>query len=169
MIECEQCGAESLHGALYCTECGASLLPETVDVNGTDLPFSDVLAPISEPALLGQQIGQERDAKTLVVFIPTSGRQLEIPLNNEIRIGRVDPEGDYYPELDLTPDKAADYGVSRSHALIRKTGEGVVLLDSSSTNGTMLNGYLLPAELPYPLRSGDEVRFGQLLVHVFLE
>jgi pSer/pThr/pTyr-binding forkhead associated (FHA) protein len=73
------------------------------------------------------------------------------------------------PELDLTKDRGSDFGVSRLHASIQASNRGVVLIDLGSTNGTLLNNYRLPPDLPYPLHNGDEIRFGRLLVHVFFE
>jgi pSer/pThr/pTyr-binding forkhead associated (FHA) protein len=43
-----------------------------------------------------------------------------------------------------------------------------MLIDLESTNGTLLNNYRLSPHEPYPLHSGDEIRFGDLLVHLFL-
>ena len=57
-----------------------------------------------------------------------------------------------------------DRAISRHHAELRMTAEGVLLRDLNSTNGTFLNQYRLPPELPYPIKNGDEIQFGNLLV-----
>jgi pSer/pThr/pTyr-binding forkhead associated (FHA) protein len=70
-------------------------------------------------------------------------------------------------ELNLAEFDAAAYGVSRAHAVLRLTGQGIALVDLDSTNGTYLNNYRLAPHVAYLLTNGDEVSFGDLLVHVF--
>jgi hypothetical protein len=77
-----------------------------------------------------------------------------IPLGgNPLVIGRL-------PECDVV---LADGNVSRRHAEIRPHGDGWVLADLGSTNGTRLNGFRLTA--PRELRSGDEIAVGNSLLH----
>jgi FHA domain/Domain of unknown function (DUF1707) len=52
----------------------------------------------------------------------------------------------------------SDPSVSRRHAELRADGEGWVLVDVGSTNGTRLNGWRLTG--PAGVRAGDEVVFG---------
>lgn len=168
MIECEECGHSELPGSLFCSECGA-FLPNEQQPDGTLHPFTNILGDNSRPVLLGQELEPAPDAQAIVFVIPGSGRRVRLPLGQTIRIGRADPTQDLKPELDLTADEGAEQGVSRLHATIEDSAEGVFIVDLNSTNGTQLNKYRLPPQLPYPLHSGDELRFGQLLVHVFLE
>lgn len=169
MTKCSECGRYEQPGALFCSECGAFLLPTEEDEAGAKLPFTDALAPPLAPTLIGQETNPATEAQVVTFLIPSSGRRVEMELDHEIQIGRADPDVQHHPELDLTEDEGDAHGVSRLHALIRRSDQGVVLIDDSSTNGTLLNGYRLPSELPYPIHSGDEVRFGQLLVHIFLD
>ena len=60
-------------------------------------------------------------------------------------------------------------GVSRRHARIEVNHLGVVITDLNSTNGTRLNDFDLPPDLPYALNHGDELYFGHLLARVFFE
>jgi DNA-binding response OmpR family regulator len=52
----------------------------------------------------------------------------------------------------------AEQRVSRHHAELRRSGDGYVLADLDSTNGTCLNGHLLSR--PLPLRDGDVIELG---------
>ena len=66
------------------------------------------------------------------------------------------------PDLDLTRHDAAEYGVSRKHALLRIAEEGLQLIDLGSLNGTRCNGAQLLPEVPQMLRHEDIIEFGNL-------
>jgi len=53
-----------------------------------------------------------------------------------------------------------DLSVSRTHALLVRRGEGWVLSDLGSHNGTRLNGWLVRE--PVQVRAGDRVEFGSM-------
>jgi pSer/pThr/pTyr-binding forkhead associated (FHA) protein len=93
-------------------------------------------------------------------------RELEVPLTKAIRLGRMDPIQDIYPEVDLTEDLALEHGVSREHACIFRRNEIVVVEDLGSTNGTLLNGDRLSPFLPQLLKDGDQLQLGKLLIEV---
>lgn len=163
MVICKECGNEEYEGALFCSHCGTSLL----ELGGEVAVLEQAPDP-DPPSLVGQRVGTAVTYDTITFMIPLSGRQLSLPVKNDIRIGRSVPGYDDAPELDTTVDNGSEYGVSRNHALIRVSEQGIVLIDLNSTNGTTLNNFRLPPELPYPIKSGDEIAFGSLLVHVFL-
>jgi hypothetical protein len=167
-MKCKECGSNEVEGALFCSECGASMM-ESSEQATAQLPFSDSLTDPVPPSLLGQDLAAVAEARKVMFVIPSSGRRVNLTLNEEVRVGRADPSQNAQPELDLTEDKGAELGVSRLHASIQASSRGVVLVDLGSTNGTLLNNYRLPPDLPYPLHNGDEIRFGRLLVHVFFE
>lgn len=96
-------------------------------------------------------------------------RELEVPLAKPIRLGRIDPIEDIYPEVDLTDDLALEHGVSREHACIFRRGNVVEVEDLGSTNGTLLNGERLAPYLPVPLKDGDQLQLGKLLIEVSFE
>ena len=146
MINCDACDTQQLPGTLFCDECGHFL----GDVQGW--------TPQSMPLI-----------KHIRFLIAASGRKLSLDLAKPIWIGRTDTEANFWPRLDLTPDGAVEQGVSRQHAMIKQTPEGIVLVDKNSANGTWLNNVRLAVERPYPLPSKSEVHFGKLLVHIFLE
>lgn len=129
-------------------------------------------APIpTPPPLVGQSHELLTDKSEIVFIIPVSGRQLSFSMGKDIVVGRSNPETSQFPDLDLIPDGGNELGVSRVHALVTRdeNGTGLVIIDKNSTNGTKLNYYPIPAELPYPIKSGDEIHFGNLLVHVFIK
>lgn len=77
-------------------------------------------------------------------------------------IGRADAESDELPDLDLTAHRAFHNGISRQHAALIPTSDGLFLSDLGSINGTWINGaYLDPGER-CPLSTGDVIELGLL-------
>ncbi|HRQ42181.1 MAG TPA: FHA domain-containing protein [Chloroflexota bacterium] len=167
MIRCIECGKEQYIGALFCTECGAFLVEQISKGKTTILPFSEFTVHAPPPPLTKEELETAVNPRQVTFVIPSSRRRLQLELRQEIKVGRADAE--MSPELDLTPDDGAEKGVSRLHASIKSVKKGIVLIDLDSTNGTMLNTYRLPPNRPYPLKNGDEIRFGDLLTHIFID
>lgn len=75
------------------------------------------------------------------------------------------PLGEYVVTIGRQSDCTivlADPNVSRRHAEIRPSGDGFVVVDLGSTNGTKVNGARV-AE--HHLSDGDELRFGNTVIH----
>jgi pSer/pThr/pTyr-binding forkhead associated (FHA) protein len=165
MIKCSDCGTSQEEGTLFCSECGGFLLVEAGE-NTAVLPFSEFADRPPPPPLTEEALTPINKPKEILLVVPGSRRRFELVVQNEIHVGRASV--DFVPEVDLTDDEGAEKGVSRLHAKIQVVQEGIMLIDLDSTNGTLLNNYRLSPHEPYPLHSGDEIRFGDLLVHLFL-
>jgi hypothetical protein len=89
-----------------------------------------------------------------------------IEVKDRIVLGRADPVGSFYPDLDLSPYGGQEGGVSRRHAIIIQDEENKALYleDLGSTNGTRINGFSLEPNRRYRLRDGDELEFGRVRV-----
>jgi pSer/pThr/pTyr-binding forkhead associated (FHA) protein len=81
-----------------------------------------------------------------IVEGPEAGRQ--IPLDRALDVGRS-------AEVDLTLD---DEQASRRHARIELAGDGAVVTDLGSSNGTFVNDQSV--EGARPIRPGDQIRVG---------
>ena len=164
MIKCPTCQAEHPENTLFWDQCGSYL-------RGGNQIETDHLAK-------GELTWQEREEMDeapgvditsplgLKLTILDSGRDVEVPLTKEVNIGRLDPASVWFPEVDLTRDDALHKGVSRHHAKITKRGNEVFIEDLGSINGTFLNRNKLIPYLPQALKSGDELRFGKLILRV---
>lgn len=53
-------------------------------------------------------------------------------------------------------------GISRRHAVIRRTDDGYEIVDLASTNGSWVNGMKLIPNRAYPLANGSKLRFGRM-------
>ncbi|UCG26468.1 MAG: FHA domain-containing protein [Chloroflexota bacterium] len=167
MRRCSECGEDYLDGALFCGECGAGLLQERNISQASNMPVPEVVGGEAPTRPLDYRLGFGIKADRIIFVIPSTGRRMKVDLGRDISIGRVDSRRGIWPEVDLTMDQGVDGGVSRMHALVRNSDEGVFLVDLGSTNGTRINNKQLPPERPYLLSNGDSVRFGQLLVEIY--
>lgn len=95
--------------------------------------------------------------------------QLAVP--SKIVIGRTDPDTHTTVDLDLSPFRGIESGVSRRHAEIQANEQHLLVVDLGSTNGTRLNGHRLLAHEPYRLRHGDTLSVGlaELKVHFTMQ
>jgi pSer/pThr/pTyr-binding forkhead associated (FHA) protein len=88
----------------------------------------------------------------LQITLP-DGSQLDHELTGEaVTIGRA---ADNTFELDAA-------GLSGHHARIAAAGDGYILQDLGSTNGTRINGAQCEAQVEYPLNPGARLAFGSL-------
>ncbi|MGH7459278.1 MAG: FHA domain-containing protein [Longimicrobiaceae bacterium] len=98
------------------------------------------------------------DAGALAVFRVRAGPEVgrEIPVTRRLnRIGREESN-----EIVLPDDS-----VSALHARLEYADGGWRLTDLESTNGTVVEGVTIPAEVPTPLPFGCSVHFGAVRLH----
>ena len=170
MIQCPVCRIVYISNTIFCPECGAYLLADAkLDTDpmeaaqirwlteANEAQAKDAGLPDARPLTIRLHIGWSDRARTL-----------EVSLVKPIRLGRNDPAEHVFPEIDLTAGHARQYGVSRQHACIFQRGETVEVQDLASTNGTLLNGERLAPYVPEPLKDGDQLQLGKLLIEVSL-
>jgi len=74
------------------------------------------------------------------------------------------------PEIIIGRDGSADVtvplqAVSRHHAILTREGDGYVIEDMGSSNGTFVNSQKVAG--PRPLRNGDQIRLGKAVTLVY--
>ncbi|MCL7453676.1 MAG: FHA domain-containing protein [Anaerolineae bacterium] len=158
MIKCPFCNSVYPENTLFCEECGSYLAPS--DGQSTD--------PLTGPISRDEEQASRRGAKILVLCIKDGGR-IELPLSKEVVIGRLDAGRAIFPDVDLTQEEGMDLGVSRRHARVSLRQDQVFVEDLNSLNGTFLNATRLVPELPYPIKDGDELQLGRLVLTVQLK
>jgi pSer/pThr/pTyr-binding forkhead associated (FHA) protein len=151
---CDNCQHYNSINAVLCAQCNQPLTPITGKV-------SDSL-----PASLPTQITSiaNKDQGTVSLYI--QGRSLPITIEHtaHIVVGRRKTPDDTFVTVDLASSNAHELGVSRHHAAIHLDGDTVTIEDLGSTNGTFLGDTRLVPGQPYPLRSGDEIRLGKMVI-----
>ncbi len=150
-VFCSQ-GHENPDGSMYCDQCGEELTGATA-VGVAPAPAQpDVSAAPAAPVAVG--------APRLV--LKEDGSEFSLEGKSEFLIGREDPVSNIYPDIDLTPHKGEDYGVSRMHAKIYVQNGQYLVEDLNSTNSTYVNRQKLAAKTPTAIKEGDELRFGKV-------
>jgi pSer/pThr/pTyr-binding forkhead associated (FHA) protein len=127
---------------------------------------------IEEKPVVAQEVA-ESAAPVLDALISlniiSSGDILPISSQKEITLGRVSEGQPIIPDIDLTPYKAYESGVSRMHASIKSMDEQVMVTDLGSANGTRINGMKISAHIPYPIKHGDILTLGKFKIQVLLK
>jgi pSer/pThr/pTyr-binding forkhead associated (FHA) protein len=169
MIKCLFCQTPHVDNTLFCSECGTYLLED--DKRGTDPLGTSEIGWVGDPADDPDAQARFQGTGPLAIRLNVGDkkRELEIPLNKAIHMGRLDPASDVFPEIDLSDDGGLEKGVSRRHARILKREGTVVVEDLGSINGTFINGKRLAPYLPEVLNDGDSLQLGRLLIDVHLK
>lgn len=152
-VFCNKCGHRNPGNSNFCSSCGAPL-----DVRGEDHTIT--LAPVEEQAdptgdiSVGLDDIPEGGGVLLVKRGPGTGSRYVLD-TDVVTAGR-------HPDSDIFLD---DVTVSRRHAEVVRTGDGFVVRDVGSLNGTYLNRERIEEERP--LANGDELQVGRFKL-VFL-
>ncbi len=90
--------------------------------------------------------------------LPSGNGPLGFDIVGDVVVGR----GESGVDLDLEPYNGSALGVSRRHAMLRPTANGLFVLDLGSTNGTMINALPLGPGMTRALAHDDALSFGTL-------
>jgi len=165
MKTCPYCNFDNREGVFFCEECGQPFV-------GNQAVATSQLMPEDQANSRGRITwGTARFDRTssIVVHIRDHPDPISLIPKDEILLGRSDNQSNVIPDLDVGPYGAAEQGVSRRHAAIRRGEDTLTLVDLGSTNGTHLNGQRLIPYQPRVLRDGDEIRMGKLVMHIFFK
>jgi hypothetical protein len=156
---------------MFCSECGAHLIPTdnlvTQNISPDQLGIEEALA--SEPIMgIHRSPGSKIDTWGTLHLLET-GQMLPLSDRNEFTLGRISEGQPIMPDIDLSPYYAYANGVSRLHAVVKREGEQVILMDLGSSNGTYLNGKRMTPNSEQNLNHGDVVMFGKLKIQILLK
>jgi hypothetical protein len=168
MIICLQCGHKSLAGSIYCDRCGSRLVSIDQYVTQQIEMETGQMAFTNNPNDEARQPAPGKLDTWGTLHLLDTGQMLPLSDRNEFTLGRTSDGQPIMPDIDLSPYHAYAGGVSRLHAVIRRSGEKVTLMDLGSSNGTYLNGKRLTANIEQPLHHGDVISFGKLKIQVLL-
>lgn len=162
MRNCIHCGAVNREGVVFCDKCGVALVPvplatrqiESSGSGSTVRAGTDLLSPEG----------------TIVLHVNDTETPVVIQVRQEVILGRtVTPADGGITYVNLAPFGADEKGVSRQHARLLREERALYLLDLNSTNGTRLNGELVPAGVERRLHDGDELMLGRLSMSLYFK
>ena len=157
---CPICGTENEDTASICIQCGSQLeenptrvvsIPEIFGRQAS-APVEHMGSPIDVTLIPEDNLG---------IYIAGELKPYYVQIYKELLIGRP-VDATLEAILDLSDLNAANMGVSKRHAIIRRTASGYEVIDLSSRNGTWLKTERLVPNKPYPLASGSQLRLGQM-------
>ena len=165
MIKCPNCQHEEPSGALFCSNCGAQLIPnnfQTVQYD-TDTAYTNNSESGDEPIPPAELL----DYPALLYVVDYDDY---IPLleDKELTLGRASKDQPIVPDIDLKAYNAYDEGVSRLHATIKYSKEDFYIIDLGSVNGTKINGERIEPNKNYPLKEGDLISLGKLQLKIVI-
>jgi|GEM_PF-1174477 len=163
---CPYCGHQNRTGVLVCERCDLSLNSEMMNQVTTrkldDIPHrSRRNTSVSVMSLPPEQ-------RPVIVYIAHHELPMAIDRDGIKLIGRQDDSNGVQVDIDLTPYQAQEHGVSRRHLLLDCSAHPPTATDVSSV-GTFINGMRLAPNQAYMLRSGDELRLGNLPLRIYLD
>lgn len=167
MILCQNCLHQEMLGAMFCSECGAQLIYATgMPTNSIRLTTSRLRA--KQVNVKGPPVPDTIPDALISLNIIDTGDYLPLMDQEEVTLGRVSDGQPVIPDIDLTPYKAYEGGVSRMHASIRMIDDLVVVTDLGSANGTRVNGMQITPHIPCPIKHGDIVTLGKFKIQILL-
>jgi predicted component of type VI protein secretion system len=156
---CPKCGKKNKPKEMHCYSCGTILKSKIVSTQ-----------PIDKENARNMGMTAQFDKQSRIYLqVRGFGQVLEVHVNEEMIIGRAIAESAINPNIDLTAYNAANLGVSRLHAALRRDRGTMIITDLESSNFTFVNGQRLYPHETRVLRHGDEVRLGKLIMKVMFK
>jgi len=164
MIICPNCQHKNLDGTVFCVECG-------IQLSGLQPIVTQNISADKIPELERKRTANfPKDLDTWAsLHLLDSGHILPLGDRTEFTLGRVSEAQPIMPDIDLTPYQAYANGVSRLHAVLKREGNRVFVMDLGSSNGTYLNGKRLTPNAEQTLNHGDMLALGKLKIQILLK
>lgn len=170
MIICSNCQHKNPPGSIFCAECGVQLANS--DLTTQAINTGKVLESVGADAHMAAKTVQPpppmTDSGWGSLHLLESGQILPLTERDEYTIGRISEGQPVMPDMDLSPYQAYANGVSRLHALLKRDGKRVVIMDLGSANGTYVNGKRITANSERLINHGDVVALGKLKFQILV-
>lgn len=168
MILCPSCQHKELTGAMFCSECGAplvgtyNLITQSIHTDQMGSSIHDIptnhLPPIN--VTTNTQVS---------LHLLEKGQILPLADLTEFTLGRISEGQPIMPDVDLSMYQAYASGVSRLHAVLKREGHRVAIMDLGSANGTYVNGKRMTANSELTLSHGDVISLGKLKIQILFK
>jgi len=161
---CPVCKTKNELEAIVCGNCGATL----------EDSFLDPGAKTKTTNMQAVDLEKIKNWSIDEAMVPDGG--IAVYIEGDFNPAYIDSKGEFVMGrkvgttteglLDLSAVGGYHLGVSRRHALIRRTEHGYEVLDLGSANGTWLNDERLLPHKSYSLVSGSHLRLGSMRLFV---
>jgi hypothetical protein len=165
MIICPNCQHKEISGALFCSQCGAQLVA-AASPNSQKDPMTKISSHTKQKTNPKPAPPAEAGGARISLHLVESGQILPMAERKEFSLGRVAEGQPIMPDIDLTPYKAYENGVSRLHAMLKLVNNQVAIMDLGSSNGTYVNGNRLVTNAVHLLNHGDMIHLGKLKIQI---
>ena len=163
---CPVCKQKNELEALVCVRCGAQLETYAMDEIGVTRT-TEIQTRVVER--MGELLINEALTPPggIAMYLAGTSDPVFLSSEKEFLIGRRAGE-DGTPDafLDLAKWGGYQLGLSKRHAMMRRTEDGYEVIDLASRNGTWLNDNQLIPDKPYPLVSGSQLRLAKMRLFV---
>src|ERR1051326_8827829 len=157
-VTCSNCGTPNQAGESFCSNCGTPLNAAPAPVQSAP---AVAYAPPPMPAAPAAPVAAATQAQ---VVVESDNTTFDLSGKAESLIGREDAVSNIFPDVDLTPHSGEEGGVGRRHAIIHYANGQYSLEDLNSINFTFLNKQKIAPKTPTPLKDGDEIRLGRVVL-----
>lgn len=169
MAVCSVCGFDNMFGALVCAQCYHLLAEVKFNTQTTTMP-NRLVETQKQPVPEHHAVDMSMYGPNVIVMLFDSMPDpLVVYVTQQAVLGRRTTDHSIQPRIDLSPYGAYEKGISRVHAVIRRTQRGVFIEDLGSSNGSQLNGERLAVHMPTQVTSGDRLTLGMLSFEIFFK
>lgn len=146
---CSNCGQPVSEDARFCAACGAPVADVADSTDDTNDTTASIELGVLDPAHDPQELPLLEPGTGMLVVVRGPNAGSRFLLDRDITtVGR-------HPEADIFLD---DVTVSRRHAELHRTDEGVLIRDLGSLNGSYVNGERVEERL---LVTSEELQIGR--------
>ena len=160
MIICPNCQNQEANGAIFCSQCGASLTGQPT-MTTHKINTAEAKKMVGETFPFDAPAPDAPDSWVSIHMVET-GQIIPLSDRTEYTLGRVSDGQPVMPDVDLTQYNAYANGVSRLHAVLKKIDNHAVLMDLGSSNGTYVNGKRIGPKEEQEVQHGDLINLGKL-------
>ncbi|HEX8463584.1 MAG TPA: FHA domain-containing protein [Abditibacterium sp.] len=194
MVTCPQCAHENPSDNLACEACGHDLKPGAPDAVADTSPFvnqgeDDIFAgpdtglapPLGAPVAATSSLTESTPFDTApaaplpagnltpgsVKLVVEQGQSVGAQFvlgDPEMLVGREDEDEEIYPDIDLS-DQDAGY-VHRKHATLNFDNGNLSVTHLGGSNKTRINNKPVADNVPTPVKVGDKIAFGKVVLRL---
>jgi hypothetical protein len=164
---CPICKRKNNINATICFFCGTSLKNEVTNHSiNTGFVYMDMnpatFTGVAEHQYVNSLAIPDRG---ISLYLINNSQPITTREDREFIMGRELTDLEKRGGVDLDSFGGYENGVSKRHAMIRRTENQYEIIDLKSTNGTFLNNKCISPNTPYSLTSGSRICLGVLTLY----